>query len=153
MTASEVLSAVETAVRETLAYRNVSRSFLRYVLGSRMDQPVGWKAHCDGRANPELALQVEGATVQFDQGLAQGQAEAGAFIFAIEVTVDLSELQQGLWNVAGRHTNSRIDHLKNKTAVRAAPSPESYHTTGFGELDGISEKIDEDLLQLSLVGP
>ena len=122
-------------------------------MNSRFDQTVGWNAHCDRRANPELALQVEGAAVQFDQGTAQRQAEAGAFIFSIEVAVDLAELRQGLGNVAGRNTHSRIDHLKYEAAVRAAPSPERYDTTGFGELDSIGEKIDEDLPQLSLIGP
>ena len=138
MTASEVLSAVETVVREPPALRNASRSFLRCDLDNRLNQPVGWKAHCDRRAYSELALQVEGAAVQFGQGLAQRQAKAGAFIFTIEVAVDLAERQQGLGNVAGRNTNSRIDHLKNEAAVRAAPNPERYDTTGFGEFDSKS---------------
>ncbi len=59
--------------------------------------------HRDRGADAVFALQIQGAPVLFDEGLGQRQAETGAFIFVVEVAVDLLE-GMGIDIVASRRT-------------------------------------------------
>ena len=58
-----------------------------------MYDPCGWKTYHDGGADADLALQVQGATVQFNERLGQRQAETGALKLAVQIGVDLLDKQ------------------------------------------------------------
>ena len=45
--------------------------------------PLGWKAHGDGGADADFALQILGSAVQFDQGIGERQTKAGPFMFTV----------------------------------------------------------------------
>ena len=59
----------------------------------RLGRVVG-EAHDDAGALGRLALDLERAAVQLDNALHDRQAEAGAFVFAGELAVDLAERRQ-----------------------------------------------------------
>ncbi len=91
--------------------------------------------------------------MQFDQGLGQRQAKAGAFIFAVEVAVDLTELGQGLRNIFGGDADSGVGNLKYEAAVHFTPTPERDLAAGVSELDGVGQQVGQDLRQRAFVGP
>ena len=91
--------------------------------------------------------------MRLDQSLRERQAEAGAFVSAVEVTIDLAETRHRLGHVFGRDADAGIDDLEHVTAVGPAPGPDRNLASGLGELDRVGQEVDEDLLELTFVGP
>ena len=67
--------------------------------------------------------------------------------------MDLLERGQGFWNVVKSDTDPGIHYLKYITAAFPAPDFERYLATGVRELDGVGEKVHQDLFHFSAVGP
>ncbi len=76
----------------------------------------------DRGADADFTLQIETASVRFDQGLGQWQAKARPLVLAAEIAVDLAELRQRLWNVFRRNANSCVHDLEYEATVGAAPA-------------------------------
>ena len=94
------------------------------------------------------AVEMHAAAVQFDKGLGQGQAQAGAFIAALQPVIDLAE---GL--------PARCPRRRATCRCRCRPpSPQARRRCGLRfdpdgaaprrEFDRIGKQIEEDLAQL-----
>ncbi len=121
-------------------------------IARRMYNTLGWKAHGDDGADVDVALQIQGAAVQFDEGLGERKAETGALVLAVQIAVDLAETRERLGNVLRRDADAGIDDLEHVAAVRPTPDPERHLAAMIGELDCVGEQVDQDLLQLAFIG-
>ena len=71
----------------------------------QIHHPLGRHTDCDNGADAGLALQVEGAAMQFDQPLGQRQTKAGTLLPPAVGAVDLLEGGQCLRNFFGSDAN------------------------------------------------
>ena len=90
--------------------------------------------------------------MQLDEGLGQGQTEPGPLIPTIEVAVDLAEWRQRLGNVIEGNADSGVGNLEHVAVFRVGPNSYGHHPTCRRELDRIRKQIDQNLLELALIG-
>ena len=122
------------------------------LLRRRPYRAVGRQADGDHRVNTDLAVQVEGAAMLFDQRFGERQAQSGAGIGAVERTFYLLEAGKRPGNVFGGDTNPGIGDLEHEAAVDMVPDPNRDRAIVLGKLNGIRQQIEDDLPDPSLVG-
>src|SRR5262249_32626515 len=94
----------------------------------------------------ELALEAEAAALQLDQAACQRQAEAGAFVAAVEAALGLGEGLQHAYQILGSDADTGIaDRELAAAALDDVPThvdPAAYRR----EFHGVREQVDDDLL-------
>ena len=89
--------------------------------------------------------------VQDGQPLREGEAEAGAGVFARELAVELHEGLEKLLEVLRRDADAGVPDGEDDLAL-AGRDLEAEFAAARRELAGVAEQVDEDLLELALVG-
>src|SRR5262245_15273550 len=105
--------------------------------------------HLEGRAFSESGLHPDAAAVHLDDLLGDREAEAGAaFRLGVRV-VHLMEVLEDARSVLLRNTGTGVGDSHGEVTVRGGGADADF--AGVGELDGISDEIEEDLRQTLLV--
>ena len=99
----------------------------------------------------DLALDLDPPTVQFHELLGQGQAESRALLGTGVVPADLSELLEDGRLVLGRDSDPRVGDGDGEHAF-GRPRGEANPAALRGELHGVGQEVQQDLLHLPLVG-
>ena len=87
------------------------------------------------------------------QGLGQGQPEPGAFVFPRIGVFDLTEgLEDGL-QFAGGDADTVVHHRYNDSGLHVPPRFYRNTAAGGGELDGVRQQIEKDLLHAAAIDP
>src|SRR6266852_4153189 len=113
--------------------------------------PLLWQMKIDRRPPAGFAGYLDRALVQFDQPLGQRQSEADAVVFAVEPAIDLPEWRQRDRYLFGRHPYTRIRHPEGQAPLGFPRDSQEHLTPSRGDLDGVGQKIDEDLRQLGRI--
>ncbi len=95
-----------------------------------------------------LALDGHGAAVEFDEALADGEAEPRAAVATGGGGVDLREFFEESVEPVGRNANAGIANAKGDlvaTIEERVAGDVNGDFTVIGELDGVGEEVDEDL--------
>src|SRR5579885_3101530 len=112
----------------------------------------GRQPHRHGRAVPDDAVDGEGAAMELRHGIAERQAEPRAFVFAVELAVDLAEGRECGGDVLGGDADAGVGDADEEVAVAIEPRRHLDTAAGRGELHGVGQQVEQNLLQLSLVG-
>ena len=90
--------------------------------------------------------------VQLHEPACQRQAEPGAFLLGLVIAADLAKLLEHLFLVFRRDADAGVADGNFETALRPRARASRDASAVRRELDGIGQQIDQDLLELALVG-
>ena len=111
--------------------------------------------HVERRADALRALHLDMAVHQFDDALRDGQAQAGASVFAGSGGIFLAERLEDVGKILFAHADAGVldGELQRALAVVApALLDEERHRAAFRrEFDGVAQDVDHDLLELHAV--
>src|SRR4029450_1662404 len=135
--------AASGAVRRAPA--RLPRNPLRVITASAHRQGEG-----KGRPLAQVALDPDLAAVQLDELLREGQPEARAFLLACLIAPHLAELLEDGRLILGGDPDPGVgdgdlDRAVFPAGLKADPAPFR------GELHGIGEEVEQDLLDLALI--
>ena len=89
--------------------------------------------------------------MQLDQRLGDGQAQAGTLVALGELAFDLFEGAAQFGQSFLGNANAAVGNAQHHVVVRH-PSAHRDLAAGRGELDGVGQKIERDLLERAAVG-
>ena len=98
------------------------------------------------------ALYIDGAVVQKDDVLHNGESQAHTAGFADKTAIDLKKRLRQIFQVLRRNAHTCIVNHENDIPVRVAPHGNADFVTVAGELEGIGQEVDEHLFEDPLVG-
>src|SRR5207237_9065679 len=98
-----------------------------------------------GRSLAALALELDRASVQDDEGLGDGQTEAGAGYFLRPALVDAVEAVEDPLLLLGGDAVAVVGHPYDG-GIAGSGQPD-VHRLAATVLDGVVEQVREDLLQ------
>src|SRR4051812_17231522 len=124
----------------------------------------GWSFQRQNRAEraalPERALDVDRATEQCGEAPTDRKAEPRALMLALQAGIDLPErLEQGQ-KIFSSHANPRVGYAQAHRARGFARAirvevvdqlDAERHSATLGELDGVVQQVQKDLLDSALV--
>ena len=113
--------------------------------------PVERQAHHHRRAGAERRADAHHAAMQFDQRLGDGQAQPRAVMGLGELAFDLLERPAELLQRVARDADAGILDADHHGAARHAAAHRDAAFLG-GELDGVGQQIERDLLERAPVG-
>src|SRR6476620_4157971 len=111
-----------------------------------------------GRTFAGNACDANRPAVQLCEALGKREPEAGAFGLAQMVTARLTEFLEHERQLVGGDADAGVDDGDLRRDARVAiryrqqASAQRHAATRGGELDGVREQVDDDLLDLALVG-
>src|SRR6266436_6189129 len=108
------------------------------------------KGEREGRSAPHLALHPQAAAVELDELSRQREAETGALAL-VRGVAHLAELLEDRLLVLRRDADPGVGDRHLDGAVRGQRTHVDPAALG-GELHGVGQQIQEDLLELALVG-
>ena len=159
------------AARHLVIIGNLSRHFSSpdgLVLAVRIAAPASASRHCSparsrwrregqrqrdrhGGALADLALHVDLAAVQRHQALDDRKPEAGAFVAAL---IGLAGLEERIADALADRRRRCRRRCRRRAASAALPRPRRDTVTraaALGELDGVGDEVEQDLLEGALV--
>ncbi|EGY02363.1 hypothetical protein AZA_21720 [Nitrospirillum viridazoti Y2] len=109
----------------------------------------------EGAAGAGLAFHPDLAAHQGDQALADGQPQAAAAIAAGGRAIGLGEGAEQGGDGVGGNADAAVGHRETQRhPVRPGPGDGAdiqHHTAGLGELDGVTQQVQQHLLQAQAV--
>src|SRR5499426_1156637 len=105
--------------------------------------------HLEGRTLAQRRLDPNATAMHLDDLLGNGEPQAGAALGLGVGAVDLVELLEDARLVLLRNAGSGVGHMDGEVAV-ASGSGDAY-LPGVRELDGIADKVEQDLGEALLV--
>src|ERR1700760_3109240 len=102
----------------------------------------------DGRGgpSPQLADELELATMALDQRLGERQAQPDPFVAAVDLWFDLAEGLERRRNILRPHPDAGIDDTEREPDALQTGRHADAAVFG-GELDRIGDQVDQRLLQ------
>src|SRR5665811_547858 len=114
------------------------------------EEPLGRKDHVGRGAHARLAGQRQSRAVCIHQRLGERQPEARPGLPA-RGSVELVEGLHGIGDLVLAHADAAVAHPHAQLALHNRAGHDDLPTL-FGELDGVGEKIEQDLLEPSRIG-
>ena len=74
------------------------------------DDAPRWKCHRHSGSRAGFAGDAQCSAVQLHEVLRDRQTEAGSFVLAVGIGVELAEAFKRLWDVVGRHPYALVGH-------------------------------------------
>src|SRR5262245_3650052 len=109
------------------------------------------QANGDAGALPKPALDANVAAVQRQQALDDRNAEPGAVMAAVVGRARLEERIADARQVLGVDTDARVGNGHRDAAALVARA-HRHLAAGIGELDGVGDQVEHDLIERALVG-
>src|SRR5690606_1631367 len=116
------------------------------------------QAHAKSRTHARFALEIDAAPHQFAQPLDDSEAEAGAFARHLIIRLQSRERLEQLARVLRLDADAGVADLAHDAVrglvafgFRAFDGHVEAYATVIGELDGIVEQVEQDLLNADAV--
>jgi hypothetical protein len=148
--ANVCVSAVRNSVNNRIRPRQRRNHSAAVASASRVPPKRARQRHRHDRAAADFALDRELAAVHFRQRLGERQAKARAVIVARELFFDLLERARQTRQMFGRDAAAGIDDAQRKP--RRAAARMHHDRALIGELHGVREQVQQDLLHRAVVG-
>ena len=98
------------------------------------------------------AVQLQGGAVQFHQGHGQRQAESHTLVVSRVAACDLTEGRNRLGHVLFGDADAGVRDREDQRPVAVNSRRYRDFAAFGGELDGVADEVEQNLLDLGLVG-